>query len=56
MHKVSEVELNAIAQPTVIFSHTDELKILELANAETDTLGKHQDNGATLPVNNQPSL
>ena len=41
MHEVVEGELDAIAQPTVLFSHTDELKIPELANAETDLTKNH---------------
>ena len=32
MYEVSEGELDAIAQPTVLLSHTDDLKIPELAN------------------------
>ena len=33
MHEVLEGEINAIFQPMVIFSHTNEIKILELDNA-----------------------
>ena len=55
MHKVSEGELDTIAQPTVILSHTDEPEILELADDNTDPPENHQDNGATPPVNTQPS-
>ena len=55
MHKVSEKEINAISRPTVLFSHTDELKILDLSNVETDPPKKLQDNGATPPVNTHPS-
>ena len=54
-HEVSEGDLDAIARPTVLFSHTDKLKIPELDNSETDPPENHQDNGATLPVNTQPS-
>ena len=32
MYEVSEGELDAIAQPTVLLSHTDDLKIPELSN------------------------
>ena len=39
----------------VLFSHTNELKILELADAETDPPENHQDNGTMPPVNTQPS-
>ena len=55
MHKVSEGELDTIAQPTVILSHTDEPEILELADDNTDPPENHQDNGATPPVNTQTS-
>ena len=41
MHEVSEGELDTIALPTVLFSHTDELKISELADAKTDPPEKH---------------
>ena len=36
MNKVSEGEIDAIGRPEVLFSHTDELKIPELADAETN--------------------
>ena len=36
MHEVLEGYFDAIAHPTVLFSHTNELKIPELANAKTD--------------------
>ena len=39
----------------VLFSRIDELKIPELDNADTDPPENHQDNGATPPVNTQPS-
>ena len=51
MHEVSEGELNVIAWPMVLFSNTDELKILELTDAETNPPENHQDNGNTPPVN-----
>ena len=35
-HKVLEVYIDAISRPTVIFSHTKEIEIPELADAETD--------------------
>ena len=54
MHEVLECELNSIAQPTVLFSHTNELEIPELVDADTDPPKNHQNNGATLPVNTQP--
>ena len=55
MHKFSEGELDAITRPTVLFSHTNELKILDLANADTNLPENHQDNGSTPPVNTHPS-
>ena len=54
MHKVLEVDINAITRPTVLFSYTGELKIMELANAENEPPENHQDNGVTPPVNTQP--
>ena len=36
MRNVSQREINAIARSTVLFFHTDELNIPELADAETD--------------------
>ena len=60
MHKVSEGEINAIVRPTVLFSHIDEIKIPELADAdadadaETDPPENLQDIGATSPVSTQP--
>ena len=54
MHEVSEGELDAIARLTVILSHTNELKILELADAETNPPENHQYNGATPTFNAQP--
>ena len=42
MHDVAEGELDAIARPTVLFSHTDELEIPELADAKTDPPENHQ--------------
>ena len=56
MHEVLEGDINAIAQPTVLFFHTDELNISDLANAETDPPENHQDNDSTPPVNTHPSL
>ena len=51
MHKVAEGKLVKIARPMVLFSRIDELKLPELDNDDTELLEKHQDNGATLPVN-----
>ena len=55
MHELLEGELNTNARPTVIFSHTDELEIPELADAKINPPKKHQDNGATLIVNTHTS-
>ena len=54
MHEVSEGKIDAITQPTVILSHTEELEITELADADNNPPINHQDNGATPPVNTQP--
>ena len=56
MYQVLEGYLDPISQPTVILSHTDKLKLLELADADTDPPKNHQDNGAMSPVNTQPYL
>ena len=56
MNKVSEGEINAIARPKVIFSHTDEIEITELADANTNPPKNIQDNGTRLPVNTEPYL
>ena len=55
MHEVLEGDIDAIAQRTVLYSHTNELKIPELANAQTNPPEKHQDNGTTPSVNIYPS-
>ena len=55
MYQVLEGDLDPISQPTVILSHTNDLKIKELTNTETDPPYNHQDNGSTPPVNTQPS-
>ena len=51
MHEVLEGELNVIAQPKMLLSHTNELEIPELADAETNPPENHQDNGAMPLVN-----
>ena len=55
MHEVTAGELNTSARKTVLFYHTDEIKNLEIPNANTDLPGNHQDNGAKPPANTQPS-
>ena len=54
MHEVAEGELVELAQTMVVFSHIDELEIIELDDVETEPPEKHQDNGSTPPVNTQP--
>ena len=49
-----EGNIDAIAQLTVILSHTNELEIPELADDKTNPPENHKDNGATTPVNTQP--
>ena len=56
MHDVMEGELDAIEQPTVLFSRIDKIELPELANSDTNPLENYQDNGAMPPVNTQPSL
>ena len=54
MHEVAEVDLVKIARSTVMFSRIDEIEIPDLADAKTDLLENHQDNGATPPFNTHP--
>ena len=54
MHEVTEGKLIKIAQPKVLFSRIDKLKIPQLENSMTDPPENHQDNGATPPVKTQP--
>ena len=54
MHNVAEVELVKIAQPTVLLSYTNELKIPELADTDTNPPENHQENGSMPPVNTHP--
>ena len=53
MHELSDGEIYTIVQQTVLFSHTEELKIPELANTETYRPEIIQDNGDSPPVNTQ---
>ena len=53
MHEIAEGELDTTARPTVLFSHTDELEIQELAVAKTNPHENRQDDGAMTPVNTQ---
>ena len=56
MQEVAEGDLDATTWPTVLFYHTDELEITELADAETNPPENYQDNGATQMVNTQSPL
>ena len=56
MHEVLEGNIDAIFQTTVLFSHTDKLKISEFADADTDLIENRQYNGATLMFITHPSL
>ena len=56
MHKVWVREIIATVWPMVIFSHTNELEITELANAKTDPTKNIQDYGSTTPIRTYPSL
>ena len=54
IHEVLEGEIDDIVWTTVIFSHTDKLKIPELSNMDTDPPEKLKDNGAMPLVSTQP--
>ena len=53
-HKVSEVYINSIVQPTSLFTQTDKLNTTKLANTETILTKNHQYNGTTPPLETQP--
>ena len=55
MHEVTENELVKLTQPTVLSPRINELELSELDDDENDPPENHQDNGATPPVNTQPS-
>ena len=55
MHEVSVGEINAITRPTVLYTHTNELKTTELADAETNPNENHGDNSATPSLGTHPS-
>ena len=55
MHKVSEGDINKIYEPTVLFFHTNDTEILDLANADTNPPQNLQENGSTLTVNTHKS-
>ena len=55
MQKILEGDIKAIARPTVLFSQTNELKIPELDDTDTNPSENLEDNGATPPVNTQKS-
>ena len=54
MYKVSEGEVGDIVWKTVILSHTNDLEILELADAETNPPKNLQCNGSTPLVGTDP--
>ena len=56
IHKISEGDINAIVRPTVLFSHTNELKTPDLVDADTNPDENLQDNGALPPLGTQSSL
>ena len=45
-----------MTQQTVLFCHTDEIEIIELADDETNLPENHKYNGDMPSVNTQPSL
>ena len=56
MYEVLEEDINANVQPTVLFAHTNDIKISGLADAKTHPTKNHQKNGTALPLDSQPSL
>ena len=56
MYDILVEDINAIVQPTVFFTHINELKILDIANNETNPNEKYQDNGTTPLLSTQPPL
>ena len=56
MHEVAEGKLVELARKTVLLYRIDELKLPEIDDAETNLSENHQENGATPPVNTEPSL
>ena len=55
MHEVLKGEIDAISLSTVLFSHTDELKIPELANAKTSkTMAPCRQSKPRRPHRNRP--
>ena len=55
MYEVLVEEINSIVVSTVLFTHTNQIKITELADAKTDPTKNHQDNGTMPPLGTQPS-
>ena len=56
MREVLEGKIDTSLRPTALFSYTNELKILEIADTETDPPENLQENGAMPPVSTYPSL
>ena len=50
MYEVLVEEINTIFRQAVLFTHTNEIKIPELSDAETYPARNSQDNGATPPL------
>ena len=55
MHKVSLLDISDIFQPTMLFTHTNDLEIQELAHTNNNLAKNLQDNGATPQVGTHPS-
>ena len=56
MHEVLVEDIDAIVQPTVLFSQTNKIKVPELVDTKNDPPKNYQNNCVTLPVNTQTSL
>ena len=55
MHKVAEVNLEEITQPTELFNQPDDLNPTEIAGIEITPDENHQENGASPSHITQPS-
>ena len=54
MHNFSEGDIDTIVNPTVLFTYTNEIKITELADADTKLTENHQYNGSMTLLVTQP--
>ena len=54
VYKVLVEDINSIIWPTVLFNHSNKLKITELSNTNTVPTKNHKDSGAMPPLVTQP--